>query len=123
MILSIDKILNSVKFQKIYDYMTYLSYVIFTLLFIGVSFVTPQYLTLLENIITYYISFFLIIRFNPLTTKHLKYNKKNIEFQNKVAFSAGIFLLLTTSLVNIAKKYTDYTIIKPVKNKIQSAFE
>ncbi len=120
MLLMINKILNSTKFQKIYNYMNYLSYIIFALIFIGVSFVTPQYLTLLENIITYYIAFFLIIRFNPLTTKHIKYNKKNIEFQNKIAFSAGIFLLLTTSLVNIAKKYTDHILIEPVKTKIKN---
>jgi protein associated with RNAse G/E len=60
---------------------------------------------MLNDIIIYYISFFLIIRFNPWTSKKIKDTKENREFEREIAYSAGIFLILSTGAVKLAKHY------------------
>ena len=95
-------------------YGMYLSYFLFFAAFTGVIAISPQYLSLLNDFIIYYISLFLIIRFNPWTSKYIKHTRENTEYERKIAYSAGIFLLLTTGAVKIAKKYTKDNIINPV---------
>ena len=57
-----------------------------------------EFMELLDTSMKYYISLFLIIRFNP-------FSKSNFtNFDRKVVFSAGIFLITTTALGQYAKK-------------------
>jgi hypothetical protein len=55
----------------------------------------------LNSFIKYYVSLFLIIRFNPITNATLAFR----DFDRKIVFSAGMFLFLTTSAMQIAKRY------------------
>lgn len=87
--------------KKIFLYGNYLSYVVFILAFAGVVSTAPSYLDTLATILKYYVCAFLLIRFNPL----IKIKSQDAEFDRKVAFSAGIFLLLTTTATTIAKEY------------------
>tara|TARA_B100002051_G_C16743261_1_gene645730 strand:- start:5229 stop:5579 length:351 start_codon:yes stop_codon:yes gene_type:complete len=83
----------------------YLSYALFLLAFTGIMKVDPTYLSTLEAGLRYYVCFFLIVRFNPLSRKRAANTKASIEFDRRVAYSAGIFLLLTTALTQTASAH------------------
>ena len=70
----------------------------------GIIVLQPTYLTTLEEILKYYIAAFLIIRFNPFVKKHST-TVKEYNFDKKIAFSAGVFILLTTAITDIVNKY------------------
>ena len=59
----------------------------------------PQYLDQLHSYIKLYISLFLIIRFNPL--RKLEFS----ELDKEISFSAGVFLLTTTTITEILITY------------------
>lgn len=88
-------------YNKLYDYIIYTFYLLFILTITGIYQVNPYYLNTLNQIIIYLVCFILLINFNPLfeTNKDYSDHKKN-EFNRKIAFSAGIYLLLTTSIIN-----------------------
>ena len=82
--------------QKLYYLLSYLTIILYLIAFIGLSFNAPKYLLLLQEIMKIYISIILILRFNPFYK--IEFNKNNYEFDRKIAFASGIFLLLTTGL-------------------------
>lgn len=89
--------------HKLFIYGLYLSYFLFFIAFTGIISLSPSYLTSLETWIKYYVCFIILIRFNPfIAEKHLK---NNTDFDRRIAFSAGLFLLLSTSLVDIVQSY------------------
>lgn len=90
--------------QKLYIYGIYASYLLFFLALTGVVSLSPTYMTTLETILKYYVCLFLIVRFNPLV-KDEKITKAELEFDRRIAFSAGLFLLLTTAITSIAQSY------------------
>lgn len=87
--------------KNIFLYGNYISYMVFILAFTGVVSIAPTYLDTLNTILKYYVCGFLLIRFNPL----VEIKSRDAEFDRKVAFSAGVFLLLTTTATTIAKEY------------------
>ncbi len=89
--------------HKIFNYMLYISYILFIVAFTGIYSVDPTYLKGLNMLIKIYVSLFLILRFNPYF--EIKTNGDTREFDRTIAFSAGIFLLLTTSIIEIATAY------------------
>lgn len=95
--------------QKFYIYSIYLSYFLFAVAYTGVVAISPSYLQTLNTFIKYYVSLFLVIRFNPF----IKSNEhKNLaSFDRRIAFSAGMFLLLTTTAIQVAKSYVIDNII------------
>jgi len=92
--------------KKIFVYSLYLSNILYLLALLGVSSFAPQYLDSLDNFIKIYISFFLVINFNPYTKNRILNSNDN--FDRQLAFTAGIYLLLTTSLTSYVKKYITY---------------
>ncbi len=88
--------------KQIFLYANYISYILFALAFVGILKDAPQYLNTLNTILKYYVCAFLLVRFNPL----IKIKSRDAEFDRKVAFSAGVFLLLTTTAPTIASEYT-----------------
>lgn len=89
--------------HRLYFNIYHLSHIIYFITLFGIITINPQYLVVLETIIKYYISIFLILRFNPWTYKYI--NKEEGEFDRHVAFTAGFFLLLTTAINNIIHNY------------------
>ena len=87
--------------KKLFLYGNYLSYILFITAFSGVLYISPSHLDTLATVLKYYVCIFLLIRFNPL----IKITSRDTEFDRKVAFSAGVFLLLTTTATTIAKEY------------------
>jgi hypothetical protein len=77
------------------DIILFITYFLYFSLALGVYFISPQYITLLHNIVKLYICFFLIYRFNPW--RHISCN----HLDKRIAFSAGFFLLSTTIFENM----------------------
>ena len=76
----------------------------------------PEYLTVLQNSLKYYVCFFLVIRFNPFT-RALSSAKEFTEFDADVVFSSAVFLLLTTSFTSVV--YTN--VLSQIKNPFQQS--
>ena len=91
--------------QKLYYLLSYFSIFLYILAFIGLSLSAPNYLLLLQEIMKIYISIILILRFNPF--HKIKFNKNNYEFDRKLAFSSGVFLLLTTGITTYIRSFLD----------------
>lgn len=106
--------------HKLFIYGLYTSYFLFFIALTGIISLSPAYLTSLEKWIKYYVCFIILIRFNPfIAEKHLK---NNTDFDRRVAFSAGLFLLLSTSLVDIVQNYigVHVPLIRKVTNSIKA---
>ena len=84
---------------KMYNTIRVLSYVIYFLALFGITLIDPAFLTKFEGFIQIYISLFLLYRFNPFTSVTF------YELDRKIAFSSGIFLLMTTSINQLVKLY------------------
>ena len=79
--------------EQIFGIFISLSYFLIILSFFGLSNSAPQYLDKLDYYVRIYICLFLLWRFNPF--------RKIDTFTNldrKIAFSAGLFILTTTTL-------------------------
>ena len=73
--------------QDIYLYALYISYILYGLILLGLSASAPEYVKSLNAFLQIYVCLFLIYRFNP-------YAKISFtEFDRKIVFGAGIFLL------------------------------
>ena len=94
---------NATWHQKLYIYGLYASYIMFGIALTGVVSLSPEYLKTLEVILKYYVCAFLIIRFNPLVRAG-PITKEAAAFDRRVAFSAGVFLLLTTAITDVVTK-------------------
>ncbi len=88
-------------YEHIYEYLLYISYMMYIFIIFGVTKYAPEYLNSLKNIIKVYISLILIIKFNPFNFKERKLR----EFDNRLVFSAAIFLLLSTSMITFIENY------------------
>tara|TARA_Y100001970_G_C13910150_1_gene688087 strand:+ start:467 stop:760 length:294 start_codon:yes stop_codon:yes gene_type:complete len=89
-------------------YALYLSYILYFIAFTGIFALSPQYLNSLEAFIKYYVCGFLLLRFNPWVSKTIRNKPENAEFDRRIAFSAGLFLLFTTAFTDIAEHYIKY---------------
>ena len=83
-------------YQDIFLYGLNFSYVLYFLAMLGISSLAPQYLSNLRIFLKIYVALLLIYFYNPITYKE----KKFTDFDRKLAFSAGIFLLLSTTIVD-----------------------
>ena len=90
--------------QKPFIYFNFCVQIILFLTFIGIGFISPSYLSIAQNILKYYISLFLIIRFNPWNTTQYTI------LDRRVAFTSGMLLLSTTAMhsffISHIKKFT-----------------
>ena len=82
-------------YQNVYIYSIYLCYVLYALSFFNLYTGAIDYFHSIRAYLTIYISLFLIVRFNPFT------KAKFTDFDRRVVFTAGTFLLTTTALSEI----------------------
>ena len=103
----IKNFFNSKWHKQLFIYALYVSYIMIFFSLTGAVSWAPEYLSIIQTYIIYYISIILVGRFNPYmnTTTFDKYDKK-------IIFSAGITLLLTTSAVHIFENYSVTTLHK-----------
>ena len=106
----LDKLQN-----KSLDIIVFVTYFLYISLALGIYFISPQYITLLHNIVKLYVCLFLLYRFNPWR------NTKCNHLDKRIAFSAGFFLLSTTIYENILKYFISKT--ESHVEKIKRSFE
>jgi hypothetical protein len=99
--------------DQAFEIITYVNYVVYILLLLGLSYLTPESVKVLNKYMPVYISLFLLIRFNPLRNK----NHHFTDLDRKIAFSSGVFLFLTTAVGAFAENYLETYVINPVKKK------
>jgi hypothetical protein len=126
----LDAILDFSKtswYKIVYYIFLYGSYILygFTLLAIlgglpnmNLSHKIPEYLTILQNGLKYYVCFFLIVRFNPLFS-HSEFT----QFDADIVFSSAIFLLLTTSFTSIVTTYVTAHITNPATSVLNDMWQ
>jgi hypothetical protein len=85
--------------EKIFYIGVIMSYLLYGIVFAGLYSKAPRYLYLLKMAIKIYVSLFLIIRFNPYVKTTFT------EFDRKIAYTSGIFLILTTTLTDLIINY------------------
>jgi len=69
-------------------------YILYFVVALGLSTTAPKYLSLLDYYIKIYVSLFLLWRFNPF--RKLRFTS----LDKQIAFSAGFFVLSSTTSVN-----------------------
>jgi hypothetical protein len=88
-------------YQEIFFYGINASYILYIVVLLGVGGYAPQYLDYLRDFLKFYIAFILIILYNPII--HVR--KTFDDFDRRIAFSSGIFLLLSTTIIASLEKY------------------
>ncbi len=101
MISTIKTFLNSKWHKQMFIYILYFSYLLIFISFTGIVSWSPEYLSIIQKYIIYYISIILIWRFNPFINKNIAYD----EYDRRIVYSAGIALLMTTSAIHIFEKF------------------
>tara|TARA_A100001015_G_scaffold208996_1_gene233911 strand:- start:326 stop:655 length:330 start_codon:yes stop_codon:yes gene_type:complete len=102
--------------KELFLYALYSSYVLYFIVLIGITSYAPQYLNYIRDFLKYYVGILLVILYNPLTYKERKFE----EFDRKLVFSAGLFILLSTSALIGIEQYirskTQYIINKNISS-------
>ena len=85
--------------NTIFNFIIIISYILYFIALIDASANAPKYIDDIQYWVKIYVSLFLIWRFNWF--RQIKFN----ELDKKIAFTAGLFLLTTTFINEIIKKY------------------
>lgn len=96
---------TNIMYQKIFLYGLNLSYILYFIAVLGISSFAPKYLSYLKIFLKIYVGLLLVYFYNPIIYK----DKKFTDFDRRLVFSAGVFLLLSTTLVNGIEKYIKKT--------------
>ena len=91
--------LNAYETQyTLFHFTTYAIYALFILALIGAWSSAPQYLSIIQAFMQIYVGLFLVYRFNPFMS-HTRFS----DLDRRVAYTAGVFVLATTSLATYLK--------------------
>jgi len=82
--------------ENIFLIVSHLTWIIYFLSIFGISIFGIKFFNNAQEIIRIYISLFLIIKFNPFTNK-----KSFTDFDKRIVFQAGVFILSTTIINQI----------------------
>lgn len=100
--------------KTLYKILLYLSYFLYIIAIIGITTINPKYLDYIDLILKLYISFFIILKFNPFVST------KFTDFDKEVIFSAGLFLLTTVTVSEVFKQsITDLDISGSILDTLQ----
>jgi len=102
-------------YENIYKYGKILFYILYFLAFFGLWDKAPIYFKDVDYFFKIFIAIMLIILFNPLTNK-----TTFTKLHKKIVFSAGVFLLTSTSL-NVFKSNSKL-VYKHIKSLFNDAF-
>lgn len=87
-------------YKSIFLYGNMILYILSFFVIFGITTIAPIYLKYIRSFLQIYIGILLIILYNPLTFK----KKDFTEFDRKLIFSSGIFLLLSSALISIIEQ-------------------
>jgi hypothetical protein len=88
--------------HNIFDIFIYITWALYFMVILGLSVNAPEYLNTIQSFMRIYISLFLIYRFNSFRTV------KFTDYDAKISFSAGLFLLGSTAIDEIIKYYITF---------------
>lgn len=90
--------------QYIYTYLMWGFLLIYIISLMGVATINPSYISTVDTIAKLYVALLLMIRFNPF----VRVNKMTT-FDKELAWNAGVFLFLSSTIVVAVKRqFTDY---------------
>lgn len=93
-------IINNRFSQKFYYVITISTWILYIIALTGVISFNPRYLSTLDTVTKMYIAVFLMLRFNPfIKTPEMS------KFDKEIAWSAGVFLFLSSTITAAAKSY------------------
>jgi len=98
--------------HNIYQILTYVSFALYIISAIGVYDTAPQYILYIDIALKLFIGLFLIFRFNPLVKIQIN------DFDKQIIFSAGIFILLSSTITSFMLNKIQYKIKEKVKKTI-----
>tara|TARA_Y100000816_G_C25765491_1_gene402035 strand:- start:224 stop:556 length:333 start_codon:yes stop_codon:yes gene_type:complete len=102
--------------KEIFLYAIYISYILYFVVLFGITGYAPQYLSYVHDFLKYYVGILLVILYNPITYKKQKFE----EFDRKLVFSAGLFILLSTTALIGIEQYIRSKTQYIINNKITS---
>ena len=85
--------------KRFYYGLIYAWYALYAMALLGIATVAPAYLDTINAALKYFIIGFLLVRFNPWTTKNEK--QEFTAFDRTIVFSAAFFLLASTAIVSL----------------------
>lgn len=85
--------------QYVYISLTWGFWIIYIISFTGVAVVDPSYLSVVDMLAKLYLAVLLLIRFNPFSI-----NTKFTSFDKQLAWNAGLFLFLSSTMVNAVQR-------------------
>jgi hypothetical protein len=85
--------------KRFYYMLLYAWYGLYAVAMLGIATVAPTYLTTINAVLKYFIIGFLLVRFNPWTTKEGEH--KFTAFDRTIVFSAAFFLLASTAIASL----------------------
>ena len=98
--------------HNIYQILTSVSFALYIISAIGVYDTAPQYILYIDIALKLFIGLFLIFRFNPLVKIQIN------DFDKQIIFSAGIFILLSSTITSFMLNKIQYKIKEKVKKTI-----
>ena len=98
--------------HTIYQILTYASFALYIISAIGLYNTAPQYILYIDIALKLFIGLFLIFRFNPLVK--IQFN----DFDKQIIFSAGIFILLSSTITTFILNKIQYKIKQKVKKSV-----
>jgi hypothetical protein len=110
--------------EPAYKYASKFAYIIYGMVLFGVYNAAPQYLSLLQSGLKYFVILFLLVRFNPVTwgTKIGFGSSQFSDFDRSIVFSAALFLattsILTAAVITHVKTNVSQIVVAPIKNNI-----
>ena len=100
------------RYIYIYQILTYASFALYIISAIGLYDTAPQYILYIDIALKLFIGLFLIFRFNPLVK--IQFN----DFDKQIIFSAGIFILLSSTITTFILNKIQYKIKENVKKAV-----
>ena len=77
-------------------------YIVYILIFLGITYIAPQYIRLVSNLIHIMLAIILILKFNPFRA-----NPIFTPSDNALIFGAGIFILINIGITEFAMSFFD----------------
>ena len=100
---SLDGVLQY--FGRYYVYTLTILQIIYVLIFFGLVYINPMYLTTFNILIQSFVCIFLLIRFHPYREHELR------KYDSKIIFSSALFLLVNLGFVEIFRNIVKFDYI------------
>ena len=104
-------------YQTVFLYSLYTLFILTILAILGVSSLAPIYLKQLRTFMQIYIGLILVYFYNPLT---FNIERKFTEFDRRLVFSSGTFLLLSSALLSFIEDYVGILNMIPFGENIRN---